>query len=546
MRFLIILVCVPVLATTGCSPGPSCGEDDDSAPPCDDDTDGDDDSVGDDDTAGDDDDSAGPLDEDGDGYLADEDCDDADPLIHPGAEEAACDEVDNDCNGLADDDDPACDFADLDGDGWAVAEGDCDDYEAAIYPGADEACNGIDDDCDGVVPTDELDQDGDAWSECQGDCDDTDPAANPDATEVANDGVDNDCNGYTDELTVCPQGGAMYTTLQDAVDAATPGSMLLLCEGEYDAGLIIDNIPLAIRGDTEDPRNVVLGVGGGAAVEVLGPNADIRFSWLSITAESGYYVVQGQLGAELTFDTVYFEAAGVDDALSTTGLSALLIERCYFDNLDAGWFVADSVEVRYTIFDDARVGTQDQGDAWYHHNLIVGSSGLYVRAGDTGSPSTLFENNTVVDAASWRLETYMNYCFGGGTHFPEVSFYDNIVAYVDSGYLWYVEYSESGTINVEYFAADRMDDNVFHSISTPVSLVRGSLYLACKYGSSVVYDYSLSTQIEADNLFADPLFLPDPGGKGTYALTPGSPAAGKGAFGYGADAWWELVPWEMP
>ncbi len=41
---------------------------------------------------------------------------------------------------------------DADGDGWTVAEGDCDDDNIWAYPGADEcACDHIDNDCDGLV-----------------------------------------------------------------------------------------------------------------------------------------------------------------------------------------------------------------------------------------------------------------------------------------------------------------------------------------------------------------------------------------------------------
>ena len=41
-------------------------------------------------------------DRDRDGYLSYEDCDDANPAVHPGAPET-CDKLDNDCNGKADD-----------------------------------------------------------------------------------------------------------------------------------------------------------------------------------------------------------------------------------------------------------------------------------------------------------------------------------------------------------------------------------------------------------------------------------------------------------
>jgi len=54
-------------------------------------------------------------DADGDGYLDEacggEDCDDADPAVHPDAEEVCTGGVDDDCDGLTDGDDPDCDAA---------------------------------------------------------------------------------------------------------------------------------------------------------------------------------------------------------------------------------------------------------------------------------------------------------------------------------------------------------------------------------------------------------------------------------------------------
>jgi len=181
-------------------------------------------------------------DSDGDGFFSYEDCDDANPAIHPGASEL-CDNLDNDCNGLTDDGIPYYTyFIDSDGDGFggvdadtvstcsnAVPTGyaanrlDCDDANPAIFPGAPELCDQIDNDCNGLTDDGipyytyfiDADADGfggvtaDTLTSCSTavptgyatnrlDCDDANPAIFPGAPELC-DQIDNDCNGATDE-----------------------------------------------------------------------------------------------------------------------------------------------------------------------------------------------------------------------------------------------------------------------------------------------------------------------------------------------------------
>ena len=196
------------------------------------------------DKGGDDTGSAGGSpDSDGDGYTADEDCDDHDADVFPGAVEL-CNGADDDCDSEIDEDaaDQGTWFPDGDGDGYGVggegmtacdqpegfsaSSGDCDDDNASISPDAEELCNELDDNCDGDVDEGVLqtfygdaDKDGfgdDASSttaceqppdtaEDGGDCDDNDGSVYPGAEEVCGDGVVNDCAGtLEDALATCP------------------------------------------------------------------------------------------------------------------------------------------------------------------------------------------------------------------------------------------------------------------------------------------------------------------------------------------------------
>ena len=142
------------------------------------------------------------VDADGDGYglwasasctYPEQDCDDADATVYPGAEEV-CDGLDNNCDGMI----PPEELTDSDGDGW-VACLDCDDGDPTVYPGAPELeCDEKDNDCDGMLHPFERDADGDGWTMCFGDCDDYDPMVNPGQEEICGDGKDNDCDGSID------------------------------------------------------------------------------------------------------------------------------------------------------------------------------------------------------------------------------------------------------------------------------------------------------------------------------------------------------------
>ena len=107
-------------------------------------------------------------DADADGYDLTVDCDDDNPSVYPGATEI-CDGIDNNCNQLADEglifstyypDVDADGFGDLNAPlnscltsapaGFVVNNMDCFDNDATIYPAAPELCDGLDNDCNGL------------------------------------------------------------------------------------------------------------------------------------------------------------------------------------------------------------------------------------------------------------------------------------------------------------------------------------------------------------------------------------------------------------
>jgi hypothetical protein len=99
------------------------------------------------------------VDNDGDGYFSDEDCNDLNSNISPVATEI-CDGIDQNCDGQVDEEVLNSFYADSDEDGFGNPDisiescelpsgyvdngSDCDDAQSERYPGADEICDALD------------------------------------------------------------------------------------------------------------------------------------------------------------------------------------------------------------------------------------------------------------------------------------------------------------------------------------------------------------------------------------------------------------------
>jgi hypothetical protein len=307
-----------------------------------------------DDTSGGDDsatadDSAPGGDLDGDGVDAPDDCNDDDPSIFPGADEAIGDGVDQDCDGL-----DRC-YVDDDGDGYggdttisakacddaglSIIGGDCEDADVAYHPGAKESCDQpFDYNCDESVEY--ADDDKDGWAACE-DCDDTNGEARPDGVEIAADGVDQDCDGGDACFADADGdgfGGAVTVAsadfdCSDAGEATTDEDCLDSGDG---AGSTWPGI--AFEDSTSDCMTDADGDGYGSLLPAAGVTAGSDCNDAVADAHPGGTDVPGD---------------GIDSDCNTT-------ETCYFDGDGDGYGTAKIVSSIDADCADAGEGSNDE------------------------------------------------------------------------------------------------------------------------------------------------------------------------------------------
>jgi hypothetical protein len=332
------------------------------------------------------------------GYAeADDDCDDTDSGVHPGADEA-CNVRDDNCNEEVDEGLTIDDlWVDADNDGFG-AEGtdlvrgcatafgyarnaeDCVDDDADISPGDAEVCNGIDDNCndevdDGTGREDWFeDGDGDGFGDpatgallCAGqavgrvtddtDCDDASTAINPGADDAC-DGTDNDCDGIDngcatiDRFVVATsrhEGLRNWTTQSSAASCAPADEVYASptygVAGGIDAPLTVSpagRVHLAWTVTTADSSTPTVSI---PALGLTGLDADGSFDFspvsdLVLTLDAGDGVTAE---VEIVLDYPY------DHPDPTTGAPARCVELTPPGGFFPGIGPALSVEPPYTV-----------------------------------------------------------------------------------------------------------------------------------------------------------------------------------------------------
>jgi hypothetical protein len=260
-------------------------------------------------------------DQDGDGYsTAEGDCNDAAADIGPDAVDFAGDGVDLDCDGV--------DGEDEDGDGHASqgsGGSDCNDSDGTVYPGAEDMWyDGVDSDCGGDS---DYDQDGDGEDSADHggwDCDDTDPAEDGGGIWYA----DADDDSYGDPDT--------YAETCDRPDGYVP-NQLDCDDGSYDINLGTpelwgDGVDNDCDGDT-DEEDSIEGLHSGSG--------SLSFTMLTGFFAGEQDTCEATLSAEVFLATNVLMALGTFDCVftgTTTAYGSESLSGSFYLTGSAGGF----------------------------------------------------------------------------------------------------------------------------------------------------------------------------------------------------------------
>ncbi len=326
------------------------------------------------------------ADNDNDGYVAADDCNDNDPDVHPGADER-CDGIDNDCNGEIDGEDA------IDATTWYF-DGDGDGY------GADRPTRL---ECD--APAEHVD--------VGGDCDDDDNLVSPGTQEFC-DGKDNDCNDLVDDE---PTDGDWYAVDLDGDGLGQAGTLEFGCEGVTNELDCDDSDPL-------EPQVVDIGAG------TLSPSGTFDDPWYSI--QDG---IDNAASCVIVYPGTYREALDLGDAdivlLGVEGSDATVVDA---DGQNApaltiaGGQTSDTVVEGFTFAGGAGASEETSeatdcgsGVICTDYYTTYCGGGIYVSGSDpTLAELTIVENSlTEASSTSSGNDDYFVYSYGGGACFVD-------------------------------------------------------------------------------------------------------------------------------
>jgi predicted outer membrane repeat protein len=328
------------------------------------------------------------------------------------------------------------------GDGGADGQGDAGDGgdgQGDAGDGSDGADGADGGDGGGDGP---VDADGDGVA-AEDDCDDGDASSFPGAPELEGDGADNDCDGYTDEVEVCPD---LDGELQAAIDDADDGAVLVICPGEFAGGLSLSGkeVTLVGAGSGGGREGTTLrGDGAGPVITVSG-RGELGLVGLSLVGGGG---ASGG-GALCQSATITLEDVRLADNFTTGNGAGLAAERC-------------DVELAGSRFENNNAGGYGGGahlsgsngevlGSTFLTNVALEGGGLFITGGNVDVLENTIESNQAIGAS----ETVFAPGGGGGGLWTANSrtVRGNRIAYNSSNY--------NGGGAVFYGGSPDVEDNV--------------------------------------------------------------------------------------
>lgn len=200
---------------------------------------------------------------------------------------------------------------------------------------------------------------------------DSDTASDSDTSSDTDSGSQTDSDTAPDSAyTVCGDGGAAYTRIQDAIDAAEEGAVISVCPGTYEENLTV-RMPLTLQGVGADATRVD---GGGVdSVFRVTTEGAVSIEGIEITNGGDEYGALWSSEADVTLqDCVVTGNASENALLGVAGGSLLVADTEVRDNVSEGRAVVWAEEADVTFVRDLvtdNVGVMDDPNGVYPFDL---------------------------------------------------------------------------------------------------------------------------------------------------------------------------------
>lgn len=312
--------------------------------------------------------------------------------------------------------------------GFSTDPRDCDDGSRAVHPEAAEVCDDIDNDCDDHIdealriaswPDVDMDGYGDgsavAHEGCavpagyvtnDDDCGDLDPRVHPAADTARCDGVDTNCDGSVEEITV-PD-----VALTAAIARASAGQWICVAPGTH-LGLVTVDRPVVIVGAGAGPEATVLdGEGAGSVVRVEAGGSGSELHNLTLRHGGLQWGAGAHLLGNATLDRVIVEdnhcvgacrggGVYVGPGRAVTIRNSVIRDNRISAASNAQFALGGGIYTEGTFtLEDSRVEGNDISGVGGLSTIQLFGAGLHVQSGSAAVRRTALFGNTAHDGSA--------------------------------------------------------------------------------------------------------------------------------------------------